>query len=131
MRERAAAWGALAIAVLCMLSVAAALRAAMGRDADPVATLDAEFRALAVELPARGVIGYLDPAVDPGSVESLRMRHVAQYALAPRVVVFQVGPEFLIVARGAEQAGGDPRLEGFYPVATFRSGHRIFRRLRP
>lgn len=118
-------------AVCCMAATAHGLRVAAAREIDPVTMLDAEFRALAAALPSRGAVGYLEPLEERGSVASLRMRHVAQYALAPRVVVFLAGPEFLIVPRGSVTSDRDPRLEGFYPIATFASGHRVFRRLVP
>jgi hypothetical protein len=131
MRDGLGTWLGGIAAMWCMVAAAQGLRMAAAREADPVAVLDAEFRALAGSLPPRGVIGYLELDDERGSVESLRMRHVAQYALAPRVVAFEVGPEFLIVPRGASTNDPDPRLKGFYPIASFRSGHRVFRRLVP
>jgi len=115
----------------CLLSDVVALRTAVSRETDPVATLKAEFSELVVDIPARGTIGYLEPWDGSGSVEAQRMYQVARYALAPRAIVLRAGPEFVIVVRGAERAGGDPRLAGYYRVAGFPSGHRVFRRLIP
>jgi len=131
MREQLRIWLSGIAAVWCMAAAAHGLRVAAAREADPVKALDEEFRAVAAALPPRGAIGYLDLYDERGSAASLRMRHVAQYALAPRVIVFKVGPEFLIVPRGAVASDRDPRLDGFHPIATFRSGHRVFRRLVP
>ncbi len=120
-----------ALLVWCFLAATAALRDGLARDPDPIAGLDAEFRALVFDLPARGTIGYLEGYEDAGTADAVRMHYAAQYALVPRVVVGRVGPEFLIVARGTSRPGGDPRLDGYYHVATFPSGHRVYRRLVP
>lgn len=92
--------------------------------------LEAEFGLFARELPPTGEIGYLE-AYDGGSEEAVRVHYAAQYALVPRVVIGRVGPEFLIVARGTAGPDGDPRLDGYFRVATFPSGHRLFRKLVP
>ena len=120
-----------ALLAWCFLAATAALRDALARDPDPIAGLEAEFRALVFDLPARGVIGYLEGYDAAGTDAAVRMHYAAQYALAPRVVVGRVGPEFLIVARGTPRPGGDPRLDGYYLVATFPNGHRVYRRLVP
>ena len=120
-----------ALLAWCFVAATAALRDGLARDPDPIARLDAEFRALVFDLPARGTIGYLEGYEDAGTDAAVRMHYAAQYALAPRVVVGSVGPEFLIVARGTARPGGDPRLAGYYLVATFPNEHRVFRRLVP
>jgi hypothetical protein len=117
--------------VWCVLAAAGALRDGLTREPDPMAGLDAEFSALVFDLPAHGEIGYLERYENPGADDAVRMHYAAQYALAPRVIVRRVGPEFLIVARGTARPGGDPRLEGYYPVATFPSEHRVYRRFVP
>ena len=95
-----------------------------------MAVLEAEFLPFVVELPPRGEIGFLEP-YDSSNDDTVRMHYAAQYALAPRVVVGRIGPEFLIVARGMANPDGDPRLMGYHLAASFPSGHRLFRRLVP
>lgn len=113
----------------CLLAAVSALRDARAHEPDPIADLDEEFRSFAWALPARGVIGYLDRHEDAGSEEAVRMWYAAQYALAPRVIEGRVGPELLIVARGAARPGEDPRLAGYFEVWSTPGGHRLFRRL--
>ena len=118
-----------AVLVWCLLAATASLREGLARDPDPMAGLEAEFRALVFDLPARGTIGYLEGYADGGTDAAVRMHYAAQYALAPRVIVGRIGPEFLIVARGTPRPGGDPRLDGYYHVATSPNEHRVYRRL--
>lgn len=113
----------------CLLAALAAFQNARRPSSNPVARLDAEFSALAAYLPPRGVIGFLERYEDAGSEDAARTWYVAQYALSPRVVVSRLGPEFLIVARGAAHPDGDPRLEGYVHVTTVPGGHQLFRRL--
>ena len=95
--------------------------------------LEAEFRPFAVELPPTGEVGYLEAydGATGNEEDAVRMHYAAQYALVPRVVVGHVGPEFLIVVSGMAQPEGDLRLDGYSRVATFPSGHRLFRKLIP
>ena len=90
--------------------------------------LEAEFRPFALELPPTGEIGYLEP-YDGTTDDALRLHYAAQYALVPRVIAGHIGPEFLIVARGMAKPAGDPRLDGYFRVASFPGGHRLFRQL--
>lgn len=106
------------------------MRVSLARTPDPMGTLEAEFLPFVWELPASGEVGYLEP-YQPTTPDDERMYYAAQYALVPRIVLGRVGSEFLIVARGKERPGGDPRLDGYYPVAKFASGHRLYRRLVP
>ena len=110
---------------------ASAVRMALAQPADPTQRLEAEFLELAPRLPAAGEIGYLDRYENAGDEPVVRARYVAQYALAPRVVVGRTGPEFLIVADDTARPGGDSRLNGYFLVATTPAGHRLFRRLVP
>jgi|CXWL01.1.fsa_nt_gi hypothetical protein len=97
-----------------------------------MARLEREFRALELELPPLGEIGYLEHYVDGGSEDSVRTHYAAQYALAPRVIAGRItGQAFVIVAAGTERPGGDPRLRGYVPVARTPAGHRVFRRFDP
>jgi len=113
----------------CLVAAFSAFR--LSRPPDPIAGLDAEFSALAEHLPARDLIGFLDRHENTGTDDAARTWYTAQYALAPRVVVSRVGPEFLIVARGAARPGGDPRLDGYTHVETVAGGHRLYRRTSP
>ena len=127
-------WRSVLGAVLLVWSLLAGVstvRAGLARETDPIAELEAEFRALAFDLPASGLVGYLEAHGDAGADVAIRMHYAAQYALVPRVIVGRVGPEFLIVARGTERPGGDPRLDGYHQVASFPSGHRVYRSLVP
>ena len=120
-----------ALLVWSLLAAISTVRDGLATETDPIAELESEFLALVFDLPARGVVGYLEGYGDAGIDAGIRMHYAAQYALAPRVVVGRVGPEFLIVARGTERPNGDPRLDGYHVVASFPSGHRVYRRLVP
>lgn len=114
-----------------LLAAGSALRAARALPPDPMARLEAEFRALVPELPPSGEVGYLERYEDGGSVDAVRTHYAAQYALAPRVVRGRTGQEYVIVAEGTERPGGDPRLRGYVQVARTPAGHRVFRRFTP
>jgi len=96
---------------------------------DLIADLDAEFSLLAEHLPPRGPVGFLDRYEDGGTDDAVRSWYTAQYALAPRVLVSRIGPEYLIVARGAARPAGDPRLGGYTHIETVAGGHRLYRRI--
>jgi hypothetical protein len=124
-------WGRVLGAALlgwCLVAAVSALRLSLNRTADPMATLEAEFKPFLFELPPFATVGYLEQR--DGGEDAVRMYYAAQYALVPRIVVGRVGPEFMIVARGTAQPD-DPRLAGFYPVAQLANGHRLLRRLLP
>ena len=104
-----------------------ALGTARGRARDRMADLDTEFRVFAAYLPASGTVGYLDP-IGGWTEEAVKTHYGAQYSLAPRIVATRLDQQFLIVAAGAADPAGDPRLEPFVEVAAFPSGHRLFRR---
>jgi hypothetical protein len=113
----------------CLYASVSGLRLTLARDADPIAELEAEFKWFGPYLPPYAVVGYLEKYDGTaGSLEAVRMHYAAQYALAPRVVVGRVGPEYLIVARGTARPDGDSRLAGFSRVTTFPSGHSLYRR---
>jgi hypothetical protein len=115
------------VLVWCLAMAGSALQAARARPHDDMGEQDATFRAFAIHLPRRGTIGYLQP-FDGWSEAAVRTHYAAEYALAPRIVVEARNDEFMIVARGAERPGGDPRLNGYVLVATLPEGHRLFRR---
>jgi hypothetical protein len=98
------------------------------RASNPVTALEAEFRALAHALPPSGAVGFLTYAVDDDRTDHVMVYYVAQYALAPRLVVKRTDLEFLIVARDALRPGIDERLVDFVPVATSKDGHRVYQR---
>ncbi len=120
-----------ALLVWSLLAAISTVKEGLAREPDPIADLDSEFLALGYELPATGLVGYLEAYSDAGTDTAIRMYYAAQYALVPRVIVSRVGPEFVIVARGTERPGGDPRLDGYHQVASFPSGHRVYRRIVP
>ena len=104
-------------------------------DADPIDALDRRYQAITAGLPATGVVGYLTPA----SGETYGGFYVAEYALAPRIVIPGTDAEFVIVPpeavaadepSAAGSASQDPRLAGFLLSRAFENGVRIFRRVR-
>jgi hypothetical protein len=105
-------------------------RASATRPADPwqVAAYDREFRTLVPEVAPSGTIGYLEAFEDPGGAPAVAMYYAAQYSLAPRVLERQLVHDFLLVARGTADPRGDPRLNGFVPVASAPGGHVLYRR---
>ena len=111
----------------CVVAAVASLRFALDRAEDPGARLDAEYRAFAPYIPITADVGFLE--YRDGSNEGTRAYQAAQYALAPRVVLSRVGPEYLIAPNGAAQGETDERLRGFRPVHEFPSGHRLFVRV--
>ena len=114
-----------------LVASASALRTVLTLPPDRMGRLEAEFLELAPRLPPTGNVGYLDRYENAGDEPVVQARYAAQYALAPRVVLGSTGPEFLIVAHDTERPGGDPRLNGYFLVATTAAGHRLFRRLGP
>jgi len=111
----------------CVVAAVASLRFALDRADDPGARLDAEFRVFAPYIPVTADVGFLE--YRGGGNDETRAYYAAQYALAPRVVLSRVGPEYLIVPNGAAQGEADERLAGFRAVHAFPSGHRLFVRL--
>ena len=103
-------------------------------EGDPIDPLDRQYQALTPWLPAHGTIGYLPPL----SGELYGGLFVAEYALAPRIVVPGTGAEFVIVPAEATPSSHpvtasvseDPRLEGFRLYRAFDTGARIYRRVR-
>jgi hypothetical protein len=111
-----------------LVSAAATLRNAVMRTANPVASLEAQFRTLALALPSSGTVGFLEYAVDDASSDHVMVYYAAQYALAPRLVVKRTDLEFLLVARDALRPGFDERISAFDLVTSSREGHRLYRR---
>ena len=116
------------VLVWALVAVAAAWRYAAMRASNPVTALEAEFRTLAQALPPSGAVGFLTYAVDDDRADHVMVYYVAQYALAPRLVVKRTDLEFLIVARDALRPGIDERLVDFVPVTISYEGHRVYQR---
>jgi hypothetical protein len=93
-----------------------------------VGALEADLRPLARVLPRDGRVGYLEHATRPADPDVVRTFFVAQYALAPRVLVRNLEEEFLVVVRDHAAAGHDERLDNFVIFRHVRGGHRVFRR---
>ena len=111
------------------------LRALPPGEGDPIDRFDRQFQSLIPWLPVHGPVGYLPPVGgDPyGGF------YVAEYALAPRIVIPGAGPDFVIVPAetepGAHRAsaapnGEDPRLPGFVLYREAETGARVYRRVR-
>jgi hypothetical protein len=91
---------------------------------------------LIASLPARGVVGYLQPDDWP-SPDAQRRFYLAEYSLTPRIVVMSTVPEFVIVVPEASvesddtrTVSRDPRLEDFVLLERFDNGLRIYRRIK-
>lgn len=102
---------------------------------DPIDQLDRRYQSVSRWLPAAGVVGYLTPA----SGEAYGGFYVAEYALAPRIIVPSTDAEFVVLPPEAVadnepsvigSASLDSRLQGFLLYRTFDNGVRIFRRVR-
>jgi hypothetical protein len=113
-------------------------RAATARGVQPDAVTEdgRRYDALARWLPARGTIGYLQPADWP-SADAQRRFYLAEYALAPRVIVMSTAPEFVIVTPEASagpdalnSTATDPRLPDHVVYSHSSDGLRVFRRLK-
>jgi hypothetical protein len=118
------------VLVLALLSAITAWRNAVIRPSDPITVLEAEFRTLAPALPPSGTIGFLAYDVDDERPDRVMAYYVAQYTLAPRVVVKRNDVDFLIAASDALRPGRDERLIGFVPVASSKAGYRLYQRHR-
>jgi len=104
------------------------------RDATPdqISQMRAAYRQLTTYLPASGEIGFL-MTTDNQTFNSANY-YVAQYALAPRVVVLPIGSHVRFVITGVNAPPGIDRmpvLEGFELVGLRDMGVRVFRRATP
>ena len=113
-------------------------RAAAAQGVQPdVTTRDSQrFETLLRWLPAQGTIGYLQP-LDWPSPDAQRRFYLAEYALAPRVIVMSTAPEFVIVTPeafagpdAAPSASTDPRLPDHVVYHRSSNGLTVFRRIR-
>jgi hypothetical protein len=99
---------------------------------DQITQMLAAYRKLPTYLPAAGEIGFVATTGDP-TFDSANY-YVAQYALAPRVVVLPIGPHVRFVITGVNAPPGidrTPALQGFELVALRDMGVRVFRRAGP
>jgi hypothetical protein len=133
---------ALALVLLYALASGAAwlrLAATAARRSAPdeVSAYDQRFRKLRPALPARGVVGYLgdpepggrtDEARDANSLLHFKRYLLAQYALAPLVVIESTEPEFVV---GNFDSGTTPPTPpGFRIERDLGDGLVVFRRSR-
>lgn len=105
---------------------------------DEITAYENRFQALRRALPSSGVVGYLgDPALGSGDAEQskrtallhFRRYLLAQYALAPILLVENTDPELLI---GNFEPGMPARVPpGFAMTREFGDGVVLFRRLQP
>jgi hypothetical protein len=109
---------------------------ATGRSApDEISTYEGRFQEIRAALPARGVVGYLgrtDPAGrtpaerDASSLLDFKRYLLAQYALAPLVLIESTEPDFVI---GNLDSGKAPSMPaGFRIERDFGDGLVLFRR---
>lgn len=109
--------------------------AAGGVQPDAITQYEDGLESLALWLPSRGTIGYLQP-VDWPAADAQRRFYLAEYALAPRVIVMSTGPEFVIATPEAftgpddSAASSDPRLPDHVLYQRSSNGLRVFRRIR-
>jgi hypothetical protein len=104
-------------------------------EGDPIDHLDRRFQSVSSWLPATGIVGYLTPA----SGETFGGFYVAEYALAPRLIVPGTDAEFVVVPPEAVadnepavigSVSRDSRLQGYLLYRAFDNGMRVFRRVR-
>ena len=98
---------------------------------DDISTYQRRLEVLRPALPARGVVGYLgdpDPA-GPGALQHFQRYLLAQYSLAPLLLIESTEPEFVVgnFYRGATPAPPP----GFRVVRDVGDGLILFRRSPP
>ena len=110
--------------------------AAQGGQPDAITQDGLRFDALTLWLPARGTIGYITPSDWP-SADAQRRFYLAEYALAPRVIVMSTAPEFVIATPEAftgpdalNSTSTDPRLPDHVVYHRSSNGLQVFRRIR-
>ena len=92
MRSSLTRAAAAVVLLWAVVSAAATLRNAAMQAANPVTSLEAQFRALALALPPSGTVGFLEYEVDDASADHLMVYYAAQYTLAPRLVEAIIPP---------------------------------------
>jgi len=132
-------WGRirLGLALLLVLLYAGAstvrwLHRATARSAraapDEISANDLRFDGVRSLLPARGVVGYLGSPAPEGATALLHFRRylLAQYALAPVLLIETTDPEFVV--GNFEPGAAAPAQPGFAVVRDFGDGLVLFRR---
>lgn len=90
---------------------------------DGVTDFDARFAGLRAMLPAKGVIGYLtDPDTPPNDTNAQAEYHLAQYALAPILVLRSPDQRFVVGNFHRAVTTGSLRDRGFKLVKEFGNG---------
>ncbi len=123
---RVAALVTIVFAAWQALTAQPAVRAATS---DRVGQLLAAYRKLPPYLPPAGQIGFVSTTADP-TFNSANY-YVAQYALAPRVVVLPIGPHVRFVITGVNASPDLDRQmagQGFELAGLRDMGIRVFRR---
>ena len=94
-----------------------------------VAAVDASLTPLARYLPPRGRVGYTRPGFSWARAEDMGTFFMAQYALAPRVLVHGVVDDWMIAV---PREGVEPEaLQGYVLIQVFDTGIRLYRRQVP
>lgn len=90
---------------------------------DGVTDFDRRFTALRAILPAKGIIGYLtDPDTPPGDTNAQAEYRLAQYALAPLLVVNSPNQKFVVGNFHRAVTTGSLRDRGYKLVREFGNG---------
>lgn len=90
---------------------------------DGVTDFDRRFTALRSQLPPKGVIGYLtDPDTPPTDTNAQAEYHLAQYALAPILVVNSPDQRYLVGNFHRTVTTGSLRDRGFKLIREFGNG---------
>jgi hypothetical protein len=122
------------VALILAWSVVAAvtgLASTRSQPRRPHASLIAELSALEADLPETGTIGYFDSGgqepleIGAGDTTPPTPLHVAQYVFAPRRVRGGLGPDRVVVRRGAP--GDNPAVPGYEPIGRWSGEHRVYR----
>jgi hypothetical protein len=111
-----------------------AYRAARGvgasRQEDSISRYERRFRGLERTLPARGVIGYTSGgAADSFTTEDFKRFLLTEYALAPRIVVNDTTPDWVVGNFTPDSVPSRPP-PGFEIVQQGEAGVRLLRRTR-
>lgn len=90
---------------------------------DGVTDFDNRFAGLRAMLPAKGVIGYMtDPETPPADINAQAEYHLAQYSLAPILVLRSTEQRFVVGNFHRGVTTGSLRDRGFKLVKEFGNG---------
>lgn len=102
------------------------------RQVDPITRDEHRFDGLRDSLPARGVIGYIGSAQpDTFTTEDFRRFLLAEYALAPRILVHDTVPELVIANFPADSAPALPPAPSLRVVRDVGHGVWLLRKVAP